>query len=203
VYYFISSGHTVDPWYPRVSGSKETTIEENPCLLGMKSSVLFCRGSFPHDTGPCPLKTCHLSTVSHCYFTFSIKYIYFYLAFVWRVDYEKLVRTGAQLLFLRLSVGQHRHRQPQPIKRGKCRTAAFPELFMFREAGTQVSPVTMPHLSLRTAAPPGLSMGIKDSQKKDARLLVFGFWMKGGFLIWEALEGKRIAVGKVLEEDCS
>jgi hypothetical protein len=74
---------------------------------------------------------------------------------------------------------------------------------MFREAGTQVSPVTMPRLSLRTAAPPGLSMGIKDSQKKDAGLWVFGFWMKGGFLIWEALEGKRIAVGKVLEEDCS
>jgi hypothetical protein len=24
----------------------------------------------------------------------------------------------------------------------------------------------------------------------------FGFWIKGGFLMWEALEGKKIAEGK-------
>jgi hypothetical protein len=28
----------------------------------------------------------------------------------------------------------------------------------------------------------------------------FGFWMKGGFLIWEALEGERIAEGKRIAE---
>jgi hypothetical protein len=43
----------------------------------------------------------------------------------------------------------------------------------------QVSPVTTSHPSLRTAAPPFLPLGIKDSLKEDARLLDFwllGFW---------------------------
>jgi hypothetical protein len=54
---------------------------------------------------------------------------------------------------------------------------------MFREAGTQVSPVTMSHPFQRTAAPPCLPLGIKDSLKEDARLLLwafaFGFWAFG------------------------
>jgi hypothetical protein len=29
------------------------------------------------------------------------------------------------------------------------------------------------------------------------RLWAFGFWMKGGFLMWEALEGKRTDEGKM------
>jgi hypothetical protein len=49
------------------------------------------------------------------------------------------------------------------------------------------------HSFPRTAAPPCLPLGIKDSLKEDARLLALGFWMKGGFLMWEILEGKRIA----------
>jgi hypothetical protein len=67
---------------------------------------------------------------------------------------------------------------------------------MFREAGMQVSPVTMSLPSPRTAAPPPcLPLGINNSLKEDARLwlLLLGFWMKGGFLVWEALKGKRIA----------
>jgi hypothetical protein len=36
----------------------------------------------------------------------------------------------------------------------ECSTAVFPKLFTFREVGTQVSPVTMSHPSLRTVAPP-------------------------------------------------
>jgi hypothetical protein len=64
----------------------------------------------------------------------------------------------------------------------------------------QVSPVTMSHLSLRNAAPPCLSLGIKDSLKEDTRF--FGFWLlgKGRLLMWEALEGKRIAKGKRIAE---
>jgi hypothetical protein len=38
---------------------------------------------------------------------------------------------------------------------------------MFREAGTQVSPVTMSLPSLRAAALPCLPLGIKDSLKED------------------------------------
>jgi hypothetical protein len=39
-------------------------------------------------------------------------------------------------------------------------------------------------------APPCLPLDIKDSMKEEARLFAFGF------LMWEALEGKRIAEGK-------
>jgi hypothetical protein len=50
-------------------------------------------------------------------------------------------------------------------------SAAFPKLFMFREAVMQVSPVTMSHPFPRTAAPPCLPLGIKDSLKEDKTLL--------------------------------
>jgi hypothetical protein len=39
--------------------------------------------------------------------------------------------------------------------------------------------------------PPCLPLGIKDLLKE-----AFGFWMKAGFLMWETLEGQRIAEGK-------
>jgi hypothetical protein len=55
-------------------------------------------------------------------------------------------------------------------------------------------------------APPCLPLAIKDSLKEVRRpfafvLFVFdreGFWLlvKGGFLMWEALEGKGISEGK-------
>jgi hypothetical protein len=63
----------------------------------------------------------------------------------------------------------------------------------------------MSHPSKRTAAPPPcLPWDIKDLLKEDVRLWLFGFlmgkafgfWMKGDFFMWEALEGKRIAEGK-------
>jgi hypothetical protein len=64
----------------------------------------------------------------------------------------------------------------------------------------------------RTAALPCLPLGIKDSLKEETRLLLlafglldfwafgFGFWMKGGFLMWEGLEGKRTTKGKRIAE---
>jgi hypothetical protein len=42
------------------------------------------------------------------------------------------------------------------------------------------------------AAPPCLPLDIKDSLKEDMRLLLWGLLLVG-FLMWEALEGKRIA----------
>jgi hypothetical protein len=61
-------------------------------------------------------------------------------------------------------------------KRGKCRTAAFPKLVTFREAGMQVPLVTMSHPSPRTiGSPPCLPLGIKDSLKEVARLEAFCF----------------------------
>jgi hypothetical protein len=63
---------------------------------------------------------------------------------------------------------------------------------MFREAGMQVSPVTMSHPSSRTAAPPCLPLSIKYSLKEDARLLLWGLLLLAfgllafGFLVWEA-----------------
>jgi hypothetical protein len=48
---------------------------------------------------------------------------------------------------------------------------------LFREAGTQVSPVTMTLPSLRTTAPSFLPLAIKDSLKEDTRLLLWGFWL--------------------------
>jgi hypothetical protein len=53
---------------------------------------------------------------------------------------------------------------------------------MFREAGMQFSPVIMSCPSGRTAVPPCLPQGIKDSLKEDPRLfalrvLLLGFWL--------------------------
>jgi hypothetical protein len=54
---------------------------------------------------------------------------------------------------------------PEEREKAKCSTAAFPKLFTVREAGPQVSLVTMTHPSPRTAAPPPcLPLGIKDSE---------------------------------------
>jgi hypothetical protein len=64
-------------------------------------------------------------------------------------------------------------------RKGKCRKAASPKLFMFREAGMQVSPVTMSCPSPRTAAPPCLPLDIKDSLKEDTRLLLWGLFALG------------------------
>jgi hypothetical protein len=69
---------------------------------------------------------------------------------------------------------------------------------LFLSCLMQVSPVTMSHLSPRTAAPPCLPLNIKDSLKEHARLfgflafwlLAFGFLDVGGF--WK---------GRLLEED--
>jgi hypothetical protein len=59
--------------------------------------------------------------------------------------------------------------QLQPQKRKRKRDAA--QLFLScLEAGTQVSLVTISHPSARTAAPPGLPLGVKDLLKEDVRL---------------------------------
>jgi hypothetical protein len=57
---------------------------------------------------------------------------------------------------------------------------------MFGEAGTEFSPVTMSHPSLRTTALPCLPLGIKASLKDEAKIFAlgaFGFWLfdVGGF----------------------
>jgi hypothetical protein len=39
-------------------------------------------------------------------------------------------------------------------QKARCSTDDFPKMFIFREVGMQVSLVTMPCPSLRTAAPP-------------------------------------------------
>jgi hypothetical protein len=68
-------------------------------------------------------------------------------------------------------------------------------LFTFREAGAQVSPVNNVMPSPKNLTLPCLSLGIKDSLKEDARLLLwgfllkpfaFGFLMGKAFLMWEA-----------------
>jgi hypothetical protein len=82
-------------------------------------------------------------------------------------------------------------------------------LFTFREAGKQVSPVTMSQCSLRTAAPPRLPLGIKDLLKEDSRLLLCSFCF-GAFafglrlLLHDYLMGKdfgvlAISCGRLLE----
>jgi hypothetical protein len=73
---------------------------------------------------------------------------------------------------------------------------------MIREAGTQVSPVTMSHLSLRPAAPPCLPLDIKVSLKEDRRLLLWGFCF--GLLGFGVLdEGRFFDVeGFGREKDC-
>jgi hypothetical protein len=69
---------------------------------------------------------------------------------------------------------------------------------MFREAGMQVSAVTMSHSSPRTPAPRCLPFGIKDSLKEDARVFAFGFLMERAFGCGRFLEGK-IAGGRLLK----
>jgi hypothetical protein len=73
-------------------------------------------------------------------------------------------------------------------------------LFAFREAGMQVSPVTMSCPSPKASAPLCLPLFIKGPLKEEEGLLLFafGFWFGGlfglwldffalGFLVWEAL----------------
>jgi hypothetical protein len=81
---------------------------------------------------------------------------------------------------------------------------------MFREAGTQFSPATTSQPSPRTASPPCLPLGIKDSLKEDVGVflwcfLLWAFWLRifllaFWILMWEALEGKRIVEGKRIAE---
>jgi hypothetical protein len=90
-------------------------------------------------------------------------------------------------------------------------------MFTFREAGTQVSLVTMSHPSPRATAPPHLPLFIKDPLKEEegfyllSWVFAFGFWplaLTLGFLVWEAFRRekicwKRIAKGKLLKgKDC-
>jgi hypothetical protein len=93
-----------------------------------------------------------------------------------------------------------RLRLPSPgHRRGKCRTAASPKLFTFREAAVQCSPVSVLPLPKN-----------HDSLKEDTRLLFWGlsFLLEAfafgfgafGFLMWEALEGKIIVEGKRIAE---
>jgi hypothetical protein len=93
---------------------------------------------------------------------------------MWRVDYEKPLRTG------------HKQGKMQFTSFSEIgtalgsRTTVSPKLFTFREAGreagTQVSPVTMSWASLRTAAPPPcLPLGIKDLLKEEEVLLLEAF----------------------------
>jgi hypothetical protein len=50
--------------------------------------------------------------------------------------------------------------------KAKYSTAAFPKMFMFKEAGSQVSFVTMSCPSLRTVAPPSsLPLYVKDLRR--------------------------------------
>jgi hypothetical protein len=82
---------------------------------------------------------------------------------------------------------------PQPQKRGKCSTAAFPKLFTFREVGMQVSHVTMLCPSPRTVAPPPcLPLDIKDSLKEDSRFFDGGVFFMG-FLMGDGLIGGLLA----------
>jgi hypothetical protein len=68
---------------------------------------------------------------------------------------------------------------------------------VFREAGTQISPVTMSCPSLRTSALPGLLLFIKGWLKEGLGILAFGFWgftlgfWAFGLFVWH-LEGRRI-----------
>jgi hypothetical protein len=120
---------------------------------------------------------------------------------VWRVDYEKPVRTGNKqgemqlnCFFLRcLSVGQDWHSPGH--RKGKCRTAASPKLFTFREAGMQiVTPLPENHCSiLFTTGYKKLTEGGLGGEGRCGCLLwafalglfawLLGFWLSemGGF----------------------
>jgi hypothetical protein len=95
----------------------------------------------------------------------------------------------------------YRPRLAQPgYSRGKYRTASSPKLFMFKEEGMQVSPVTMSRLSWRTAAPLCLPLNINflNSLKEDVRLSAFGSLDEGGFLdVGGFWKGKEL-----LKENC-
>jgi hypothetical protein len=65
---------------------------------------------------------------------------------VWRVDYEKPMRTGCKqgemnfnCFYLQAKIGT------APATKQESRTAVSSKFFSFREAGMQVSPVTMSH----------------------------------------------------------
>jgi hypothetical protein len=78
------------------------------------------------------------------------------------------------------------------------RTALSSKLFVFREAGTQVSPVTMSRPSLRASAPPCLLLFIKEPLKEDLSFFG-GLWLDSfdlGFLVWEGFwKGKELLKG--------
>jgi hypothetical protein len=123
---------------------------------------------------------------------------------LWRVDYEKPMRTGhkqgeMQLFSLRLSINQDWHIPGH--RRGKCRTAAC-KLFRFREAGMQVSPVIMSHPKNRCSTL--FTTGYKrftegGHQAFGLRLLVFALGLFAlGFLMWEAFGRERTSEGKIL-----
>jgi hypothetical protein len=76
-----------------------------------------------------------------------------------------------------------------------------PKLFVFREAGMQVSPATMSCPSPRASAPPCLPLGIRGLLKEDIKPLLEAFAFCFGllalaFLCGRLLEGKRLLKGK-------
>jgi hypothetical protein len=80
----------------------------------------------------------------------------------------------------------------------RSRTAVSPKLFVFRAAGTQVSPVTMSHPSPRASTPPCLLLFIKEPLKKGRRVFLgfglgFGFGLFGVGSFWK---GKELLKGK-------
>jgi hypothetical protein len=91
-------------------------------------------------------------------------------------------------------------------------TAASPKLFTFREAGMQVSPVTMSRPSPRTAAPPCLPLDIKDSLKEDVRpfalgafalrILIWAFWAFAFLDVGDFWKGKLLKGKELLKENC-
>jgi hypothetical protein len=125
---------------------------------------------------------------------------------MWRADYEKPVRTThkqgemSSTVFPKMFICRLRLAQPRPQKR-EMQNSCSPKLFMFREAGTQVSPFTMSSPSLRTAIS-CLPLDIEDSLKEDVRYFALGFcfWIfdVGGF--WK---GKGLLKEKeLLKENC-
>jgi hypothetical protein len=132
----------------------------------------------------------------------------FQLRKLWRADYEKPMRTGhkqgeIQLNCFFLKIFICGLRLTALAIRGRCRTAASPKLFTFREAGMLVSPVTISLPSPRTTDPPCFTTGYKRLTEGGHWVLLFGFlmgkafgfrvsgfWLLGfwafGFLVWEA-----------------